>query len=259
MKMKSIIKLFEEPPRNRQYSIDGWMDRWIDGPAKVDLEREREKIFLIKNPQTLLSIKNKRIASPPLKICGITLLTISLIIDKIIRISINQLNLMPNNVITESYYARRKIKKKCFAFLSRFLYRQIKGTNKIVANEAKFQHPFFRDRKREEKRSRESTSSLISSRFSRRQDVVSIYDPPKSRPPCQAPRVSLFCLPAHFCTFKTFFAAANFIIRARVRTSRATPRAIRNEVELAGVVYAAQFETLLDLNRIPLPRSPGLT
>lgn len=37
MKMKSIIKLFEEPPRNRQYSIDrrtdertdGWMDRWV--------------------------------------------------------------------------------------------------------------------------------------------------------------------------------------------------------------------------------------
>jgi len=68
MKMKSIIKLFEEPLRNRQYSIDGWMDGWIDGP-EVDLEREsaRERIFLIKNLQTLLSIKNKRIASSPLK------------------------------------------------------------------------------------------------------------------------------------------------------------------------------------------------
>lgn len=43
MKMKSIIKLFEEPPRNRQYSIDGWMGGWIDGPPKVDLERERER------------------------------------------------------------------------------------------------------------------------------------------------------------------------------------------------------------------------
>lgn len=42
MKMKSIIKLFEEPPRNRQYSIDGWMggwmDGWMDGPAEIDLE-----------------------------------------------------------------------------------------------------------------------------------------------------------------------------------------------------------------------------
>jgi hypothetical protein len=31
MKMKSIIKLFEEPSRNRQYSIDGWMVGWTDG------------------------------------------------------------------------------------------------------------------------------------------------------------------------------------------------------------------------------------
>jgi len=38
MKMKSIIKLFEEPPRNRQYSIDGWMDGWMDGLTEVDLE-----------------------------------------------------------------------------------------------------------------------------------------------------------------------------------------------------------------------------
>jgi len=45
------------------------VDGWIDGPAEIDLERERERerIFLIKNLQTLLSIKNKRIAFPPLK------------------------------------------------------------------------------------------------------------------------------------------------------------------------------------------------
>jgi len=139
------------------------------------------------------------------------------------------------------YYMRIEKLRNLSVFLSRFLYREIKGTDKTLLTKQSFcDDPFFeigkerkkkkervRKKERERKKDKPRASSLIS-RFSRRQDVVSIYDPPKSRPPCQAPRVSLFCLSAHFCTFKTFFAA-NFIIRARVRTSRAASRAIRNE------------------------------
>lgn len=67
-------------------------------------EKERERIFLIKNPQTLLSIKNKRIASPSLQFAVFLIYTISLIIDKIIQTSINQINLMLNNLITHKLY-----------------------------------------------------------------------------------------------------------------------------------------------------------
>lgn len=114
--------------------------------------------------------------------------------------------------------------KRSFCLFLMF-YREIKDTDKTSLTKQSFRddHPFFeigkeREKKTKQKKERAHASSLISSR--RRQDVVSIYDPPKSRPPCQTPRVSLFCLSAHFCTFKTFFAVANFIIRARVRTSR---------------------------------------
>lgn len=64
----------------------------------------------------------------------------------------------------------------------------------LVPNEAEvFATILFSEAKREE---RERASSLISSRFSRRQDVVSIYDPLKSLvlPVSHPARVALFCL-----------------------------------------------------------------
>jgi len=41
--------------------LDGWMDGWMYGWLDGWTGEGRSRIFLIKNPQTLLSIKNKRI------------------------------------------------------------------------------------------------------------------------------------------------------------------------------------------------------